>query len=86
MDERLDNLEEKVLITDDLPTIRWVLARRRPDVWGDKVAVEHSGKIEVGAGAALEQKLILIAEALDYDPDPGLNGDDEEDQPEGEPG
>ena len=28
----------------DMQTARWFLSRRRPQVWGDKLAMEHSGK------------------------------------------
>ncbi len=27
-----------------MQTARWLLSRRRPQVWGDKLSLEHSGK------------------------------------------
>ena len=29
-----------------MQTARWFLSRRRPEVYGDKVALEHSGSVQ----------------------------------------
>ena len=31
----------------DMQTARWFLSRRRPQVYGDKVALEHSGAVQL---------------------------------------
>ena len=32
-----------VIAEGDMQTGRWILSRRRPEKWGDKMALEHSG-------------------------------------------
>ena len=58
----------------DPATARWFLSRRRPQVWGDKIAVtaEVTGQIEVTANIAetLKAKIIGMAaqmQSLDED-------------------
>ena len=68
-EEALDHIELAVhtaSIGGDMQSARWVLSRRRPKKWGDKLALEHSGPdggaipLDHGAG---------ILEMLMADPD-----------------
>ncbi len=46
LEEALDSIELAVFTTarqGDMPTARWLLSRRRPQVYGDRVALEHTG-------------------------------------------
>ena len=45
----LDSIELAVItasLKGDMQTARWFLSRRRPQVYGDKVALEHSGAVQ----------------------------------------
>ena len=47
IEEALDNIELAVVsasLKGDMATARWFLSRRRPQVYGDRVAMEHTGR------------------------------------------
>ncbi len=65
----LDAIEIAVFtasISGDMQTARWLLSRRRPQVYGDRMALEHSGKdggpIQVDV-AAIEAKIRAMGES-----------------------
>ena len=67
----LDAIELAVVtesLGGDMQTARWFLSRRRPQVYGDKLALEHSGKeggpIQVDV-AAIEAKIRAMGEETD---------------------
>ena len=46
IEDALDALELTVTnasLQGDMQTARWILSRRRPERWGDKLSLEHSG-------------------------------------------
>ena len=62
LEEALDAVELAVYtesLKGDMQTARWFLSRRRPQVWGDKLALEHSGP--GGDSIPLDVKVILDA-------------------------
>ena len=47
IEEAIDAIEIAVYtesLGGDMQTARWFLSRRRPQVWGDKLSLEHRGK------------------------------------------
>ena len=49
IEEAIDAIELAVTtasLDGDMQTARWFLSRRRPEVYGDKVALEHSGSVQ----------------------------------------
>ena len=68
IEEAIDAIELAVTnaaLQGDMQTARWFLSRRRPQVWGDKLSLEHSGKdggpIQVDV-AAIEAKIRALGE------------------------
>ncbi len=50
VEEAIDAIELAVItasLKGDMQTARWFLSRRRPQVYGDKVALEHSGAVQL---------------------------------------
>ena len=51
IEQSLDSVEQAVMRRaiegTDMHTARWVLAKRRPDVWGDKVEHQHTADITI---------------------------------------
>ena len=48
IEDALDRIEARVFasaVDGDLQTARWFLSRRRPEVYGDSVALKHSGSV-----------------------------------------
>lgn len=43
---------------------KWVLSKWDPHTYGDRVAVEHSGSVEVAAPLAMEQINVMLEKAL----------------------
>ncbi len=47
IEEAIDGIElavTKAALDGDMQTARWFLSRRRPQVYGDRMALEHHGK------------------------------------------
>ncbi len=68
IEEAIDAIEIAVYtesLKGDMQTARWLLSRRRPQVYGDRMALEHSGKdggpIQVDV-AAIEAKIRALGE------------------------
>ena len=71
IEEAIDAIEIAVYtesLKGDMQTARWFLSRRRPQVYGDRMALEHSGKdggpIQVDV-AAIEAKIRALGETDD---------------------
>ena len=67
-EQALDAIELAVTnasLQGDMQTARWFLSRRRPEKWGDRLALEHTGKdggpIQVDV-AAIEAKIRALGE------------------------
>ena len=75
IEEALDQIEDIVMKTaregEDITTSRWVLARRRPTVWGDRTKVELSGSVAFDRDADNEilEHLTRLAEVAQQEED-----------------
>ena len=71
VDTAIDAIELAVYnasLKGDAPTARWFLSRRRPEIWGDRIAVsaEVSGQLELTATVAesMKAKILTMAEQM----------------------
>ena len=63
LEEAIDAIEIAVYtaaLSGDMQTARWFLSRRRPQVYGDRMALEHSGK----DGGPIQTDMKVILDAL----------------------
>ena len=63
LDEALSNIELAVTnaaLEGDMQTARWLLSRRMPEKYGDKLSLEHSGK----DGGPIQTDMKVILDAL----------------------
>ena len=62
----------KASIDGDAATSRWILARRRPEKWGDvKIGIQHSGKISTDT-----QRVEILLVGDDSEVDISMPGDE----------
>ena len=78
IEEALDGIELAVMQAarsgEDMATSRWVLARRRPSVWGDRAKAELSGSVafDLDADQELLERLTRLAEVAQEEEDAEL--------------